>query len=362
MTKTTKNQHFVPQCLLRNFTSEGDVVNIYDSSRKKLRNPTSVARVLSENYFYDKDNIVENFLAVHIEGPASRVFKLIRGESDKSLDIEDQISILRFIMVQLSRTPSALSTSLNNLYTLMDDVIQQLGELNGFSKGITNDIKFSLNDPKDLLRMQTVDSVLDAPILLDLKWNFIINNTDIDFFISDNPVIHYNWYLREDDSIDSTGLTKRGVQIFLPLSNRITLCLYDDQVYKVGEKGKHYTLVNSNEDIHLLNELQFRNRKSYVVFTQTEDSDYVKRCCNQIPSDSLYIPQVEASEVNICGDEARSTIIQWRKPYRFNHWLTFSKIKKKISKREVCNVDRCPEMLALHNQKVQELKNSAKAL
>ena len=159
MQKKTRNQHFVPRCLLRNFTSESNVVNIYDSSREKLRNPTSVDRVLSENYFYDKDNVVENFLALYIEGPASKVLNVIRGESFEPLCLDGQISILRFIMVQLSRTPSALSTSLNTLQTLMDDVIKQLGTLNGFCEEITDNIKFSLNDPKDLLRMQTLDSV-----------------------------------------------------------------------------------------------------------------------------------------------------------------------------------------------------------
>ena len=319
-------------------------------------------RVLSENYFYDKDNVVENFLALYIEGPASKVLNVIRGESFEPLCLDGQISILRFIMVQLSRTPSALSTSLNTLQTLMDDVIKQLGTLNGFCEEITDNIKFSLNDPKDLLRMQTLDSVLEAPILIDLKWNFLINNTDNDFVISDNPVIHYNWYLRNDDSIDSTGLTKKGVQIFLPLSNRITLCLYDSQVYKVGEKGQHYTLVNNPEDVSILNELQFRSRKSYIVFTQAEAADDVKRSCSKIPSNSLFTHHVDSSEVNIRGDKARSTIIQWRKPYIFKNWLSFSKIKKKVLKREIRNEDRSPEMFAEHCQKIQKLKSIAKAI
>lgn len=75
MSKITKNQHFVPQFLLKNFTSQSEVVNIYDSVRNILRPPTSVNRVLAENYFYDKDNSVENFLADKIEGPASLVLK-----------------------------------------------------------------------------------------------------------------------------------------------------------------------------------------------------------------------------------------------------------------------------------------------
>ncbi|TOB19389.1 hypothetical protein CGK11_23335, partial [Vibrio parahaemolyticus] len=106
MKNTTRNQHFVPRCLLKNFTSDDNVVNIYDSYRGKLRNPTSIDRVLAENYFYDRDNVVENFLAEYIEEPASRVLKMFRGESNAPLDSKAQIDLLRFIVVQLNRTPS----------------------------------------------------------------------------------------------------------------------------------------------------------------------------------------------------------------------------------------------------------------
>jgi len=63
MSQITKNQHFVPQSLIKHFSEGDEVVYVYDSKRNILRPPTSVARVLSENYFYDRDNLVENFLA-----------------------------------------------------------------------------------------------------------------------------------------------------------------------------------------------------------------------------------------------------------------------------------------------------------
>lgn len=354
MSNLTIKQHFVPRCLLKNFTAN-DVVNIYDSYREKLRDPSNVEGVLFEKYFYDRDNLVENFLDNYIEKPAGRVFNIIRGELNAPIGIDEQQAILRFILVQLNRTPSALSTSLNSLYSLMDDIIEQIGSLNGFSKDITDEIKFTLNDPKDLLRAQTINSVLDAPLLLDLKWHFIINGTDRDFFISDNPVIHYNWYLRKHKSIDSGGLTKRGVQVFLPLSNRVTLCLYDSQVYKVGKKGKNYTVLDNISDVNLLNEFQFRNRKSYIVFTQREDSNYVINSCNRFPGDSLYFDNKDSSNPVFCGNEAQSMMVQWRTSYEFNRWFSFSKIKKKYSKKKVQCEDRSPELLLLHQHEMEKL-------
>ena len=362
MSKITKNQHFVPRCLLKNFTSEDGVVNIYDSSRDILRNPTSVDRVLAENYFYDKDNVVENFLAEHIEAPASSVLKLFRGESNEPLDVKSQIYLLRFIIVQLSRTPSALSTSLKTFNNVMNEVITKLGQLNNFSEETINSVEFVLADSKDILRMQTIDSVLHWPLILDLEWHFLINYTDTEYVISDHPVVHYNWYLRNLNAEDVSSIAKRGTQIFLPLSNRVTLCLYDKQVYKVGEKGRHYTDVTDVKDIHLLNELQFRSRKSYIVFTHREAADYVKVRCNRFSSNSLYTHQFDSTQPSFNGDEARSLIVQWQAPYIFSHWFSFSKVKKKYSKRAIYNVYRQPEVVRSHQQKIEELRQKEKAL
>ncbi|EKB1992535.1 DUF4238 domain-containing protein [Vibrio parahaemolyticus] len=362
MKNTTRNQHFVPRCLLKNFTSDDNVVNIYDSYRGKLRNPTSIDRVLAENYFYDRDNVVENFLAEYIEEPASRVLKMFRGESNAPLDSKAQIDLLRFIVVQLNRTPSALSTTLNTLYSLMNEVIKQLGAMNNFSEDVINSIEFSLNDPKDILRMQTVESVLHCPLILDLEWHFLVNDTNTEFIISDHPVVHYNWYLRNLNEMDATGITKRGTQIFLPLSSRVTLCLYDKQVYKIGDKGSTYTVVDNTDDIRLLNELQFRSRDSYIVFTSRKAADYVKGACDRISSNSLYRHEFDSKEPIINGDEARSIIAQWRSPHIFSRWFSFSKIKKKFAKRAICNVDRCPDIVMVHRQEMEALRQREKAL
>ncbi|CAK2968050.1 DUF4238 domain-containing protein [Vibrio crassostreae] len=361
MSKITKNQHFVPQCLLRNFTSESGVVNIYDSARKKLRNPTSVNRVLSENYFYDKDNIVENFLAEYVEGPASHIFKMIAGEvSDGSLDEKAHIDLLRFIIVQLSRTPRAFSSSMDNIDTVFSELIKQLGELNNFDEDVINSVKFSLNDPKDILRLQTLEAALDWPLLDDLKWHFLINDTDKEFVISDHPVVHYNWYLRNLDLMDVSSLAKCGLQVFLPVSSRVTLCLYDNKIYKIGDKNKHFSLVNDLCDIHLLNELQFRSRESFIVFSSRSDSNYVENQCQRFPSNSLYNNDFKSSPPVFNGNEAKSKFALWRRPNVFERWLSFCKVKNKISRQQVISYDRRPDIVRDHRQFKEHMRMNRK--
>lgn len=362
MQNNTKNQHFVPRCLLKNFTNSDGLLNIYDSKRKKLRPPTIVDRVLSENYFYDKDNVVENYLAVHIEEPASRVLKVFRGErkANEGLSPKEQFDLLRFIMVQSQRTPSAHSDSLDTLNTVFESLVKNICKLNNFSEDISNSVKLSLKDPKDLLRMQTIESVLFCDLILDLKWHFLVNETNKEFIISDHPVIRYNWYLRNENEIDISGISKRGLQIFVPLSNRVTLCLYDSSVYKVGNKDKHFTEVKDIRDVNLLNELQLRNRDSYVLFTDQKLSKYIIDSCSSIPFNSLYERSTYIQDPQTERNHARSLICQWKKPFIFNRWFTFCKVKSKLNKRPILNIDRNPELVSYHHRNIEKLRKQYK--
>lgn len=343
MRKITKNQHFVPRCLLKNFTNniEGsELVNIYDSTRNKLRSPTTVDRVLSENYFYDKDNSVENYLAKHIEGPASKVLKKFKDGKDIHLDIQSQIDLLKFITVQFSRTPTAISKSLSTINNVFNGVFEKLSQLKNYDEETINALNFNLKNEKDILRYQTIEAAGQWPLIFDLEWHFLINNTYREFIISDHPVINYNWYLRDVNALDTAGITKRGIQIFLPLSKAVTLCLYDKAVYKMGKSQVQHTYVKSLKDIDLLNELQFRNRKSYIVFTSRESSKHIESQCNKIPSNSLFKEKLQSEELKAIDNETRFLIAQGSQPYKFDRWLSFCKIKNKFLKEPNCNIHR----------------------
>jgi hypothetical protein len=84
--------------------------------------------------------------------------------------------------------------------------------------------------------------------------------------------------------------------------------------------------------------------------------------CNRFSSNSLYTHQFDSSQPSFNGDEARSLIVQWQAPYIFSHWFSFSKVKKKYSKRAIYNVYRQPEVVRFHQQKIEELRQREKAL
>ena len=60
---SNKNQHFVPQLLLRNFSSDSgkskNSINTYIIKNKKFIENVSIKSQCSKNYFYGKNLIIE---------------------------------------------------------------------------------------------------------------------------------------------------------------------------------------------------------------------------------------------------------------------------------------------------------------
>jgi len=364
MGEVTKNQHYVPRLLLKNFSkSEGNVyrVELYDSKREQVRTNTSISNVFSQNYFYDKDNLVEKFLSDNVEAPASSVIERILDnpyffQNPKSLDM------LRFISVQANRTPGALSDALECIDKFSTTMIEQIGKLNNFDPEVTSKIKLVMKDPQSILARQTVEGALNWPLIQDLEWHIFINKTQQDFIISDHPVVHYNWLLKDSNDCKYTSLTSCGVQIFIPLSSEITYCLYDKKVYKIGLKNKHYTVISSRRDVDILNQLQVRNRESVVAYSDIDSYKYVYKLCQKFPAKSLHETHSWYSEaVSIGGNKLKSTHAIWRTQARLSDWLSAVKIKNKIRKKGVACYDRNPDIVERHRQFMNTLKHSNQA-
>lgn len=357
MSGITKNQHFVPRLLLKNFAEgEDGAVQIYDSGRDILRPPTSVRRVLSQNNFYDDDNVIENFLAVNVEAPAAPIIEGIIGSPASPIP-DKCIDLLRFIAVQMNRTPQALDTALEVIDKYSRTLFQRIGELNGFPADSTAGLRLKMTDERSVLAMQTLDGALNWPLFEDLSWHVLSNGTDLPFVISDHPVVHHNWYLRDSDDPSYTSITKAGIQIFLPLSPSITLALIDKSIYKFGFKGSHQTTLTKRADIELLNSLQLRARDSFVVFPMRMDTGYVKSQCTKNPSGSLFKSHAWSSVPEAIGnDQLKSTHAVWRTQVALSGWLSISKIKRRMAKRGPVCIDRRPEVVQAHKVFVERAR------
>lgn len=95
--------------------------------------------------------------------------------------------------------------------------------------------------------------------------------TDKAFVTSDNPTAVYNIYLERMGCIES-GLACRGVLLYMPLSPKIAVILYDDKVYKIGSRKQSFVDITNCNDIKELNNLTAINSYKTILFNPTMTS------------------------------------------------------------------------------------------
>ncbi|MHC5819364.1 MAG: DUF4238 domain-containing protein [Nostoc sp.] len=353
----TKNQHYIPQFLLNHFgydVKKIKKINIFDMTRGTVRYNQAVKEVFSQNYFYDKDNSVENLLCNHIEAPVAVVINnIVNGQF--SISKEDTPTLLRFISVLLFRTPEARKKTLSFIDSFFDSVFEKLLSLNGYD---TNDPGKVLIDASNLVSLITIQGIIDAGFLVDLDFHIIQNNTTSEFCISDHPAFMYNWFYKDLDHPAITSLTARGLQIFLPLSPKLLICLYDPEVYKYGNKNSAITTINSADDITILNSFQIMSAESIIGFREKNSEAGLKELYRKYKNVKIY--QHESyivEEKHIENGELKTIHLTLTKQTKLSKMPSFVKIKKKSKKDTFNFCERNPTLSALHqNYREQVLK------
>lgn len=329
----TRNQHYVPQCLLKHFACDakkGKKINVFDTDRYIVRYNQSIKEVFSQNYFYDKDNRTENFISQYIETPASTIIdEIINGNLDVSN--EQRLTLNTFILSLFYRTPEASERASAFVNSQFESMVQQFLSLNGFDPELASAGNLIFY-PDRLASMLTLEAVIDAMILKDLKYHIIKNGTKLEFYISDHPVFIYNWLYKDLEHSGVTSLAAIGLQIFIPLSPNITLALYDPKVYKYGQRSS-VTNISNNSDIEILNSYQIINSNSIIGFYSRESEAYLKQLYARYKDVKLH--QYESSILSTNkknNDKIKSTHLVFTRQAKLKKIPSFITIKKK-SKR-----------------------------
>jgi len=265
---SNKNQHYVPQCYLRRFSSaeSGAAISLFNLDREKLIENAPIKNQCSKGYFYGDDLVIEKDLQP-IEGEYSAVINQII-EPGYKLSEEHKIFLKRFWLLQNMRTDAASKRSV--------EMSDEMGVVAGI-------------DPS-VYRQELKDAVIQSMKIFyehidmvdDLKVCLIKNKTNNEFITSDDPAVLSNkWHiLKKSSSGLSFGLGSAGNIILLPLTPNI-LCLgYDGDVYSVRHNNG-WVDVKDKSDIRSLNEHQFLNCRAniYTHKSNIENeliSDYAK--------------------------------------------------------------------------------------
>lgn len=194
---TTANQHYIPQCYLNSFTYEKEKCYVFDKSNKKYFKP-NVRNIMSQRYFYDfnykqykeqldnetgKDNLIpdkqinEKILS-EIEGYFSNIISnIISNFIWFSNKCHNWFQVYKFIAIQMMRTPQGKKMIFNIYKELIFDIKEDLENI------------FFAKELIDTIQCERIPIVLEYLLQEYGHLCIGINNNDIPFITSDNPVM-----------------------------------------------------------------------------------------------------------------------------------------------------------------------------
>lgn len=272
-----KNQHYVPQFYQRRFSDDGKNVGAYLVDQQKAIPSAPIKSQASADYFYTSDttkpeNVEKAFSG--IESIAKEIMEKFDVNPRVPLSKEESVSLYTFTILQLGRTLSPVQDTREMVNWMLRKVLKIQIDLSKSSdspdladfRAIPDDVIDSITLTDEAAKKLTLGSHLQMlPLCIDLKRKILINRTSTPFITSDNPVCLYNSFMEKMD-YPFNGLGARGAFIYFPLSPKLALFIYDDNVYKVGNRKQSYAELHDPNDIQELNKLSMVNCNQVIYY------------------------------------------------------------------------------------------------
>lgn len=272
-----KNQHFVPQFYLRNFSKYQDekTIGLFNPKQKLFIPSTSIKNQSAKNFFYGKDGIIEEGLSQIESILAPKLAALATSYDIPEKHSDKHIALLTFVILSDLRNPTHID-QIKSFTSLMNREIRDFGKSNSDQDDFVPDIS---HEYAVQLSLQTYDSVLQ--VILDLDYKLLSIPDGAALLTSDFPVIKYNQFLEKKEIHGSTcGYSTLGLQIFVPLNPDCCILFYDSSVYKVGNR-KDKVIALSKNDVDQLNLLQLLNCWNNIYFNEKVSEFYVESLFEQ---------------------------------------------------------------------------------
>lgn len=336
-----KKHHYVPRFYLRAFTEDGRSLALYNLKQQRVIENANLKNQCYRDYMYGKDGSHESNLAA-LEGGLAQLFKhVLASEALPAPWSPDHETLCILTLLQSARTAYAADA--------MDD----------FANGIWKKVleKDPSVSPDMLSRVRIVNTdpanfavatmLRHYHLIMDLDYRLLQAHQDCDFITSDNPVVLYNQLLEFEAFGSKTGLVCKGLQIFLPLSPRLTLMFYDRDVYSITPKDRVVLRVRELRDMTQLNALQVASALGNVYFSNAKRAniyslaDHARRFRRSAKTRVFSLPEkkTETGYSQIIGSS--------REDVRTQLDLTFMKIIKPAKRWRVERMKPGPKPMAV---------------
>lgn len=329
-----KRQHYVPQFYQRFFSNGEDCLPNLNLISGEINWKSSINRQAQSDYFYGKDNGMEEFLDKEIETPASNVLKnIIKNACINEINNNEYIILMKYIALQFTRTKK-MSRDLNTLTNKStEEFIRYYSSKDHPAGELKQKLGVADYHKKKAPLITTIAGMGILHNFLDLECCLLANNSGEGFITSDSPVTVYNQFLYKKKSRYIIGLKYAGLQIFFPLSPHLMIYLYDRNVYRHNYDQTMKIVISSKEDIKSLNILQAINADNIVMFNADTNSEcYMNKIFIKAQS---FRSKMEA-RVDVSNINSRSPVIVEHivhPLYRLN--LSFIKERKSAKRIKV---------------------------
>jgi hypothetical protein len=261
-----KKQHYVPRLLLGSFSADAErkTINIHLLNSNCFKLSGSLYEQAQKNYLYGADQKLEKLYSLLESETASAIKKLAVGDLD--LTNEERLHLKLFVMYQLNRTPGSVELYNDSIESMTKSIVAYDKHL----KDYLNEFTIGINKPYMLLFKMATKAL---HVILDLRIGLLESNVKIPFVLGQNPVIRLNPFLKAKGWMWSTqGLILKGLMIIMPITPQFSIILYDGRRYTLINKNPKW-LINDN-DINLLNRLQYLNTNECIYFHYNPDINY----------------------------------------------------------------------------------------
>ena len=336
-----KKQHYVPKFYLRNFSKDEKSLNLYNIANNKLIIGDSIRNQCSDKYFYGKDGKIENVFQ-NIESVSGELLKKMVAVNylPRYKTVEHTILQL-FIVTLYSRTKFK--------YDELNEIIDKIGKSilkmhPDVDLDLLDKVELKFDDP---LQLPLLNSITNYHLAQDLSLALFINNTNISFITSDHPVVYYNKWTEDIKNFCGVGLASKGLLIFLPLSPKVLLLLYDSSIYIIGNKKDSVHILDNGGDIEEINLLQWLNSNDNIYFYNDYDSNRI------IAESKKYSAKRNNDKIKIQerGNSSQGKLIGFHSS-KLNMALNVSVIKLRKQAKRMNNENK---ILEVRNPKLFEL-------
>ena len=254
--KGKRRNHYVPQFYMRQFSSTGKAIHLVNTTSLKPVQNASIAHQCQQKNLWNSD-LEEAFQ--DFEADSKKVVYQKDGDYSQVTLIDWYV----FACAQYLRLPRSSDPLKVITRQVVDDWLQWQLERNPELRDV--DTSYTLTGNSIEMQVSVLPDCLVA--MQGLKAQ-VVDIESPGFILGDKPAVLYNQYCEQVEHHGHLGFNRTGIQLFMPLSPKEYLLLYDGQVYDYV-KSQRVT----DTDIEILNTLQIIQSESNIYFSNWADRE-----------------------------------------------------------------------------------------